>query len=67
MEDIHDIQEAEFYDPEGNLVSEIHDGTGIQKLYYPNGTLYWELELKNYKRVRLKWWNPDGSLQTDKL
>ncbi len=67
MEDIHDIQEAEFYDPEGKLVSEIHDGTGIQKLYYSNGTLYWELELENFKRVRFKWWNQDGSLKTNKL
>ena len=59
---IHDVKEGRFYDPQGNLVSSVESGTGVQTLFYADGTKYWELHLEDFRRKRVTLWNRDGSV-----
>ncbi len=67
IHNMDDIKDAAYYDPDGNLVSTIQDGTGTQIFYYPDGTKQWELELDNYLRKSAKMWDKDGTLKFDKV
>ncbi|MGL4942787.1 MAG: hypothetical protein ACRC46_06315 [Thermoguttaceae bacterium] len=65
LPDRHKVRSGKYYTPDGVLGSLVENGTGCQKLWYPNGQLRFELELKDYKRVRLKQFSTDGSLVSD--
>ncbi len=58
--DRHNIQDAQYFDPSGSLISEVKNGTGKQVLCLTNGQPHWELELKEGIRVHVKTWYRDG-------
>jgi len=60
--DRHDILHGKYYSPEGELVSEIRNGTGKQMLFFADGNPHWELHLVNGQRARVKMWYPNGQL-----
>ena len=66
LHNIHDVKEGRFYNPRGDLVSSIRNGTGIQTFFYPDGTKSWELHLEDFRRKKLTMWNPDGSVSLEK-
>ena len=45
-----DLQRGRFYDPRGELISEINDGTGKQVLCFSNGGRFLEAEFADGKR-----------------
>ncbi len=51
------------YRPDGSLGSRVEGGTGTQTIWTPDGTKTWELELKNFKRVKLTQWHRNGQLR----
>lgn len=66
LHDVHDIKEAEFYDPKGATVSTIKNGSGVQTLFFSNGQKYWELRLENKARKKLTIWNQNGTVRLEK-
>jgi hypothetical protein len=62
LPDIHHVKWGKHYRPDGSLGSEIRDGTGVQIFWSPEGVKLWELELRNFQRVRLCWWYRSGKL-----
>ena len=62
MPDIHQVKWGNYYRPDGSLGSEIRDGTGVQIYWSREGVKLWELELRNFQRVRVSWWYPNGKL-----
>jgi len=67
MYDTGDVEQAQYYDPNGNEISSVKDGTGTILLYFSDGSKYFELELDNYLPKRKKIWSKDGSLKVDKI
>ena len=63
--DRHDVWNGKYYKPDGTLGSEISQGTGTQKLWYPNGQLRWELELRDGNRAWCKQYSEDGKVVSD--
>lgn len=64
--DRHDILDGLYYNPEGQLISEIHDGTGKQILLSAEGKPSWELDLINGKYSNAKLWYDNGQLAYEK-
>jgi len=60
--DRHDVQNGVYYDPNGNVVSTVNDGTGRQVICCSNGTIFWDLELKDGNYVQLKKRDCNGQL-----
>lgn len=60
--DTSDVKWGNYYMPDGTLGAQVRDGTGEQKLWYPNGKLRWKLVLRGYKRVRGETWLETGEL-----
>ncbi len=60
----YNVQDGRYSKPEGDLGSEIKNGTGVQTYWTPNGTKVWELEFRDFKRAHLSWWHPNGQLFT---
>ena len=60
-----DVREGVFYDPQGKLASSVKNGTGIIAVFCFEGQIIWELHLKDFKRIRLKHWDKDGTLELD--
>ena len=56
------MRSGKFYKPDGTLGSEVSNGTGTQTLWYPDGTIRWELVLRNYTRFQHSWWFDNGQL-----
>lgn len=54
------------YHPDGSLVAEVRDGTGVQLIHFDDGTPYWELHLEDGQRTRLRKWYENGQLRMDK-
>lgn len=65
--DIHRVESGKYYDPDGELVSEIQKETGVQTYFDPNGNRLWELEIKNGERKRHTLWHNNGQLLTEKI
>jgi hypothetical protein len=65
--DQHKVRNADYYDPNGRIVSSVKNGTGLQVLHYPNGQTLWMLQLKNYQRVEHRMWRIDGKLLSHKV
>ena len=65
LHNIHDLKEGRFYNPQGQQVSCVDNGTGVQTLFHANGTKYWELRLEGFQRRKLTIWNPDGSMRKE--
>ncbi len=61
---IEDIRQGKFYRPDGTLDGEVIDGTGVQRTWTPEGTLTWELHLKNGQRTSASMWYPNGQVST---
>jgi len=59
--EINNVKSGRYYKPNGELGSEVVNGTGTETYWAPNGTKLWELELKNYQRQQLSWWYPNGA------
>lgn len=59
---LHRLDWARCYKPDGTLASEVVDGTGTQTLWTPDGTKTWELKLEDGQRAELKMWYPSGQL-----
>lgn len=66
LHDVHNLKEAQFFHPEGELVSSVEGGTGVQTLFFGDGTKYWELQLEDFGRRKLTIWNRDGSVKLEK-
>lgn len=62
MANRHDLLNGQFYDPTGNLISEVNNRTGKQILCYSNGTPSWELDVLNGKYTHVKMWHRNGQL-----
>lgn len=60
--DYHNLLWSKCYKPDGSLCSEVKNGTGTQIYWAPDGIKTWELELADFKRVRLSTWHPNGQL-----
>lgn len=60
--DYSDLLWSKCYKPDGSLYSEVKNGTGTQIYWAPDGVKTWELELADFKRVRLSMWHPNGQL-----
>ena len=60
--DSHNVRFGRFFRPDGKLGSEVVNGSGIQTLWYPDGTKRWELVLRDYERVRHSVWFDNGQL-----
>jgi hypothetical protein len=60
--DRHDLLHGKFYDPKGNLIAEVKNRTGKQILCFADGTRFWELDLVNGQRARVRMWYPNGQL-----
>lgn len=58
----HDLLNAKFYDPDGNLISEVKNRTGKQILCHADGQPWWELDLLEGKYAHLKGWYANGQL-----
>ncbi len=63
LHDIHNLKEAQFFSPVGDRVSSVENGTGIQTLFFADGTKYWELHLVDMQRKKLTIGNPDGTVK----
>jgi hypothetical protein len=63
--DLHNVKTGRYYDPTGKLHSEIHNGTGRQTYWTRNGTRVWEMDLKDYKRVRVTMWHDNGQFSIE--
>ena len=61
--DSNNVRSGKYYRPDGTLGSEVVDGTGIQTLWFPDGTKRWELVLRDYRRVRHSIWYENGQLR----
>lgn len=59
--DQHVVRWGRYYKPDGSLGSDITEGTGDQKLWYPNGQLRWHLKQVHGKRVSAQLWQMDGA------
>jgi antitoxin component YwqK of YwqJK toxin-antitoxin module len=58
-----DVLDAEYFDPNGRVISRVKNGTGKQILYSTNGSPFWELHLEDRKRTLLRMWqHPNGQL-----
>ncbi len=62
----HDLLDAKYSDPTGNLISEVKNGTGKQILCYTSGQRQWELDLVRGKYEHVRTWHPNGQLAYDK-
>lgn len=60
--DRHEVWNGKYYKPDGTLGATVSEGTGTQKLWYPNGQVWWELELVNGERVRVKQYSEEGKM-----
>lgn len=58
----HDLLNAKFYDPNGQLISEVQNKTGKQILCHANGQRFWELDLLDGKYEHAKMWDINGQL-----
>lgn len=61
--DNNDVRSGRYYRPDEALGSKVVDGTGTQTLWYPDGTLRWELVLEDCERVRHSMWHENGQLR----
>ena len=61
--DPNDVKWSKCYRPDGSLGSEVVDGTGTQTLWMPDGVKIGELQLRDYQRVKMTTWYPNGELQ----
>jgi hypothetical protein len=61
--DSSNVRWGKYYKPDGTLASEVANGTGMQTLWYPDGTKRWELVLLDYTRVRHSVWYDNGQLR----
>lgn len=57
-----DVLNGIYYDPAGNMVSEVIQGTGTQLLFDAKGNLYWELQLVDRKYSLVRMWHENGNL-----
>lgn len=57
-----DLLNAKFYDPKGNLISEVKNKTGRQILCNPNGKPFWQLDLLDGQYTSVKMWHSNGQL-----
>ncbi len=57
-----DVKWGNYYTPDGKLGSQVRDGTGEQKFWYPNGKLRWRLVLRDHRMVLDETWLDDGKL-----
>ncbi len=60
--DLHNVLWGNYYTPDGSLASSIRDSTGVQTYWTEDSTKTWELELRDFKRLRLTAWYPNGQL-----
>jgi MORN repeat variant len=58
----NDLLNAKFFNPSGELISEVKDRTGKQILCRADGRPHWELDLVNGKYAHLKMWHANGQL-----
>jgi hypothetical protein len=63
--DFHNVRNGKYYDRRGNLGSEIKDGSGIQTYWNCDGTMVWQLELKDYKRTSVLMWDDNGQFMSE--
>ena len=65
--DISDVRIGKYCKPDGTLGSEINDGSGVKTYWTDDGVKIWELERRDFKRVRHSMWYRNGQLvQTQK-
>ncbi len=57
------VLNAKYYDPQGNLASEIVNGTGVQTYWTSDGAKVWERTVKQGKTSELRRWSPTGEEQ----
>ena len=62
-----DVLDAEYYDPDGNLVSRVTGGTGKQILCDVNGRPQWEAHLDGGQRTLLRTWHANGQLAFESI
>ena len=67
LHDMTDVKEASYFAPDGQEVSTVKDGTGIITLHFADGSKFWEVELENYQRKKIKRWLEDGTVQLDEV
>ncbi len=60
--DISNVRTGKCYKPDGTLGSEIKNGSGVQIYWTDEGVKTWELEVRDFKRVRHSMWYPNGQL-----
>jgi hypothetical protein len=60
------VLNAKYYDPKGNLASEIVDGTGVQTYWTSDGVKVWEHTLKDGKSTHLRTWNINGESRSER-
>jgi antitoxin component YwqK of YwqJK toxin-antitoxin module len=60
--DRHQVRDGTYFDPDGNVVSEVRAGTGRQTWFYANGGKHWEVELRDGQRVEHAMHWPNGHL-----
>ncbi len=66
LHDVTNVKEGKFFDPSGELVSTVENGTGVQTFFLSSGEKYWELHLENSERRKLTIWNEDGTVKLEK-
>jgi len=66
IHDVTKLKEGKFFNPSGELVSTVQNGTGVQTLFSSSGQRYWELHLENSKRRKLTIWDKDGTVTLEK-
>ena len=66
LHDATNLKEGKFFNPSGDLVSTVQNGTGVQTLFSSSGQRYWELHLENSNRRKLTIWNKDGTVKLEK-
>ncbi|MFU8828927.1 MAG: toxin-antitoxin system YwqK family antitoxin [Phycisphaerales bacterium] len=60
------VDTSRCYKPDGSLGSEVRNGTGVQKVWLPDGTKVWELHLQNHIRTLHRRWHDNGQLSDEK-
>ena len=60
--EISDVRIGKYFKPDGTLGSEVRDGSGVQTYWTDDGVKIWELETRDFKRVRHSIWYPNGQV-----
>jgi antitoxin component YwqK of YwqJK toxin-antitoxin module len=63
--DFENCSNAEYFKPDGTAASKIVDGSGTETLFYLGGKKYWELDLREGKRARLRLWYENGQIKLE--